>query len=133
MSIQGAGGTEGGIGRFFLGLIMLIGGGYLFLSSVNVTNSFGMGYRLFSVGGMGITSGFVLIPFIFGTGMVFFNSKNYIGWFLMISSIVMLAFGVITSLHFSMRSMSLFELLIILILGVGGLGLFLSSLRSFSK
>lgn len=131
--MQGAGGTDGGIGRFFLGLIMLIGGGYLFLNSVNVSNSFGMGYRLFSVGGMGITSGFVLIPFIIGTGMVFFNAKNYLGWFLMLGSMVMLGFGVITSLHFSMRRMTLFELLSILILGVGGLGLFLSSLRSLSR
>ncbi len=131
--MQGAGGTDGGIGRFFLGLIMLIGGGYLFLNSVNVSNSFGMGYRLFSVGGMGITSGFVLIPFIIGTGMVFFNAKNYLGWFLMLGSLVMLGFGIITSLHFSMRRMTLFELLSILILGVGGLGLFLSSLRSLSR
>jgi len=131
--MQGAGGTEGGIGRFFLGLIMLIAGGYLFLSSVTVSNNFGLGYRLFSVGGMGITSGFVLIPFIFGTGLVFYNSKNYLGWFLMLASIIMLCFGVITSLHFSMRHMSLFELLTILILAVGGLGLFLSSLRSLSK
>ncbi|MEM1137865.1 MAG: hypothetical protein AAGI07_18665 [Bacteroidota bacterium] len=130
--MQGAGGTDGGIGRFFLGLIMLIGGGYLFLNSVHVHNNFGLGYRLFSVGGMGITSGFVLIPFIIGTGMVFFNSKNYIGWLLMIGSIIMLVFGIITSLQFTMRHMSLFELLSILILTVGGLGLFLSSLRSLS-
>jgi hypothetical protein len=131
--MQGAGGTEGGIGRFFLGLIMLIGGGYLFLSSVNVSNNFGMGYRMFSVGGMGITSGFVMIPFIIGTGLVFYNAKNYLGWFLMLASIVMLSFGIITSLHFSMRRMSLFELLSIIILAIGGLGLFLSSLRSLSR
>jgi len=29
MFMQGAGGTNGGVGRFFIGLIMLVTGGYL--------------------------------------------------------------------------------------------------------
>ncbi len=34
MEIKGAGGTNGGFGRFFIGLAMMVGGGYLFLSSL---------------------------------------------------------------------------------------------------
>lgn len=133
MEIKGAGGSQGGIGRFFLGLIMLIGGGYLFLNSIHVTNSFGLGYSLYSFGGFRLTSGFVLIPFIIGIGMIFFNSANYLGWFLAIGSLIMLGFGVITSLHFTMQRMSLFELITILVLFIGGLGLFLSSLRNLAR
>ena len=133
MPIKGAGGTEGGTGRFFLGLVMLIGGGYLFLNAIHVSNSFGLSYGLFSMGGFRVTSGYVLIPFIIGIGMVFFNARNYIGWLLVIGSLVMIIFGVIISLHFSIRRLTLFELISILVLMIGGLGLFLGSLRRLSR
>ncbi|KAA3659985.1 MAG: hypothetical protein DWQ10_07705 [Calditrichaeota bacterium] len=129
--MQGAGGTQGGVGRFFLGLIMIIGGGYLLLNAIHVTNHFSMGYGLYNFGGFRLTSGMVMIPFMFGVGIIFYNSKNFLGWLLAGGSLVMLIFGVITSINFRMRSMSAFELIVILVLLVGGIGLFLSSLRSF--
>lgn len=131
MAIQGAGGTQGGIGRFFLGLVMLIGGGYLFLNAIQVTNHFSMGYGLYSFGGFRLTAGMVLVPFIFGIGMIFYNAKSVLGWGLAAASLIMLLFGVITSINFRLRSMSAFELIVILVLFIGGIGLFLSSLRSF--
>lgn len=129
--MRGAGGSEGGLTRFFVGLAMLVGGGYLFLDSVRVTSGFGFGRSLFHVGGLGITSGMVLIPFIFGIGMVFYNSKNILGWVLCGGSLVMLVFGVLASIQFRMQHMSSFNLLMILTLFIGGLGLFLSSFRNF--
>jgi hypothetical protein len=129
MSFDGAGGSSGGIGNFFIGLIMLIGGGYLLLDAIHIYNSFSMGTRMYSVGGMGVTSGFVLIPMMFGIGIMFYNSKNPVGWLLFVGSLVALIFGVITNIQFSFQQMSLFELLVILVLFVGGLGLMLSSLR----
>ena len=128
--MRGAGGTEGGIGRFFMGLIMMTAGGYLFLHNIHVSIGFGLGYQYFSFWGMGITSGMVLVPFVFGVGMIFYNSRNIVGWILTIASVVMLAFGVIAQTQFQLRSMTAFELLTILVLLVGGIGLFLSSLRS---
>jgi len=131
--MRGAGGSEGGLGRFFIGLVMLIGGGYLFFNSIRVTHSFGMGRALFNIGGFGITSGYVLIPFMFGIAIIFYNSKNIIGWILCIASLVMLTIGVITSINFRFQHMSAFNLIMILILFLGGLGLFLSSLRDLNK
>jgi hypothetical protein len=131
--MRGAGGTEGGIGRFFLGLIMMIGGGYLFLNNIQVTTGFGVGYRLWSAWGIGITSGMVLIPFIFGIGMIFYNGRNWLGWLLAAGSIVMLAFGVISQTRFHFHNMSAFDLITILVLLVGGIGLFFSSLRGSSS
>ena len=133
MDIRGAGGSEGGIGRFFLGLIMFVGGGYLLLNAIQVTNSFHLGYGLFSVGSLVITSGYVLVPFMLGVGMVFFDARSYLGWLMVLASVTMLVFGVVTSVHFNLRAMSAFELLTILTLTTGGLGLFLSSLRSSSR
>lgn len=132
--MNGAGGTSGGIGNFFLGLVMMCGGFYMLLNSIVVTSNFGMGARLFGFGAfgnnIGITGGMILIPFIFGIGFIFFNAKNFIGWLLTIGSLTALIFGVISSVRFSMRTMTTFELIVILVLAIGGLGLFIRSLRS---
>jgi hypothetical protein len=130
--MRGAGGTEGGTARFFMGFFMMAVGGYLFFQNIQVSLGFGLGYQYFSVWGVGITSGYVLIPFMFGVGMIFFNSSNVLGWLLTVASLAMLGFGVIAQTRFHLRNMSAFELLIILVLLVGGIGLFLSSLRGSS-
>jgi hypothetical protein len=128
--MRGAGGTEGGIGRFFIGLIMMVAGGYLFLHNIQVSIGFGLGYQYFSFGGFGFTSGMVLVPFIFGVGLIFYNGNNILGWLLAGASLVMLGFGVIAQTRFHLHNMSAFDLLTILVLLVGGIGMFLSSLRS---
>ncbi len=126
---RGAGGNSGGEGSFLLGLIMMIAGGYLFLRSVHVDHYLSMGAGLFHIGNFQVTNGMVLIPFIFGVGMIFYNSKNIIGWFLFWASIIALVFGIIASINFSLQGMSAFDLITMIILFVGGLGLFLRSLR----
>jgi hypothetical protein len=133
--IKGAGGSEGGIGHFFIGLIMMIAGGYLFLNNIQVGTNFGGGFsmRLFSIGGVGITSGYVMFPFIFGIGMIFYNARNLLGWLLAIGSLIMLGVGVIANIRFHFVRMTAFELISILVLLIGGVGLFLRSLRNFSK
>ncbi len=128
--MRGAGGTEGGIGRFFTGLIMMAAGGYLFLHNIQVSIGFGLGYHYFNLWGVGITSGMVLVPFIFGVGMIFYNVSSILGWLLAVASLVMLGFGVIAQTRFHLQHMTAFELLTILTLLAGGVGLFLSSLRS---
>ncbi len=117
------------LGNFFIGLIMMIAGGYLFLDAIQVTHQFSWGSSLFNVGGMSMTPGLVLVPFLFGIGLIFYNPDNDIGWLLVIATLIMLAVGVISSIHFRLRPMSALELMMILGLGIGGLGLFLSSMR----
>lgn len=135
--MKGAGGTSGGLGQFFIGLIMMCGGFYMLLNAITVTSSFGMGMRLYGFSAMGgnynITSGMIMIPFIFGVGLIFYNSKNILGWILSIGAITGLIFGVISSIRFSFRTMTSFDLIVILILAVGGLGLFLRSLKALDE
>ena len=135
--MRGAGGTSGGLGSFFIGLIMMCGGFYLLLNAINVTSNFGMGMRLYGFSAMGgqynITSGMVMIPFMFGVGLIFYNGRNILGWLLSIGSITALIFGVISSIRFSFRTMTSFDLIVILVLAIGGLGLFLRSLKALDK
>ena len=130
--MQGAGGTQGGIGQFFIGLAMMIAGFYLLLNAITVTSSFGMGYSLYNMGGYSVSSGMVMFPFIIGIGIIFYNSKNPIGWVLAAGALIALIAGVIASIRFNMRSMSAFDLIMKLVLAVGGLGLFLRSLKDFA-
>jgi len=131
MGIDGAGGTKGGFGRFFIGLGMMVAGGYLFFNAIRISHHFHLGYAIYSFGAFGLTTGMTLIPLIFGIGFIFYNSRNPLGWVLSIASLIMLSFGVISTVQFRMRSMSAFELIMIIILLMGGVGLFLSSLKSY--
>ena len=130
MAQRGAGGSDGGTGSFLIGVIMMIGDGYLLLSGIVVRPNFGIGSRVFGIGGVPITSGMVFIPFMFGVGMVFYNAKNWIGWVLAGGSLIALIFGVIANMTLQFARMSAFDLIVILVLLVGGIGLFLRSLRA---
>ena len=127
--MNGAGGTSGGSGQFLLGLLMMCGGFYLLLNGIVVSSNFGLGTRLFGGSGFGITGGMILIPLLIGICMVFYNAKNYLAWLIMLCSFGAMVFGVISSVSLNLRTMSAFELIMILTLAFGGLGLFLRSLR----
>ena len=129
MPYRGAGGTRGGEGNFFIGIVMMIAVGYLLLRGIMVRPQFGLGNAMYSIGGFPVTTGLVLVPFAFGVGMIFYNSRNWIGWLLAGGSVVALVVSVIASINFTLVRMSAFDLLVIIILLVGGIGLFLRSLR----
>lgn len=135
--MRGAGGTPGGLGQFFIGFIMMCTGFYLLFNAITVSSNFNMGMRLYGMSSFGgnfnITSGMVMVPFIFGIGLIFYNSKNIFGWLLGLGSLAALVFGVISSIRFSFRTMTSFDLIVILVLAMGGLGLFLRSLRNLDK
>lgn len=129
---RGAGGTPGGSLAFVIGLIMASAGGYMLLDSIVVSQSWGFGvplYRLGFGGGWNITGGGLLIPFMFGVGLIFYNARAPWGWVLACGALAAIIFGVLMNLNITMRSMSLLNLIIILVLTVGGLGIFARSLR----
>lgn len=131
--MKGAGGTSGGMGQFFIGLVMMCGGFYMLLNAIKVTSSFGFSSHLYQLGGFGLTSRMVMIPFMFGVGLMFYNGRNILGWLLTFGSLVALIFGVISSINFRFSYMSAFDLIVILVLCVGGIGLFLRSLKAIEK
>lgn len=134
--MKGSGGTSGGVGEFLVGIIMMCGGFYMLLNAITVTSMFALSSRLYGFSAFGsqfgVTGGIIMIPFMFGVGFLFFNSKNIIGWLLTVGSITALIFGVISSIRFTMKTMSAFELIVILVLAIGGLGLVLRSFRDAS-
>jgi hypothetical protein len=129
---RGAGGTPGGTLSFVMGLIMASAGFYMLLDNIVVSQGFGFGYALYRfpyLGGWNVTGGGLLIPFMFGVGWIFYNARAPWGWIIAGGALCAIIFGVIMSLSINIRTMSLLNLIIILVLMVGGLGIFARSLR----
>ena len=123
----GAGGSPGGLAPFLLGIAMSIAGGYLLLNALRVLHGFGGG--LYGIGGFTVTGGMIMIPFIIGTGIIFYDASKWYGWALAGGSLLALIVGAIASVRFSFEGMSAFELIVILVLLFGGIGLVLRSVK----
>ena len=121
--LQGAGGTPGGLGTFFLGFIMIVAGGYLLTDQVMVTSGAWRwgGYNVF---------GLSLVPLLFGIGLLFVNGRSIAGWLLTLAGTVIIFVGILAHLEIYFRPTSLFNTLLMLILFIGGLGLVARSLRA---
>jgi hypothetical protein len=126
---RGAGGTDGGTLSFIIAFIMICAGGYLLLRGIIIRPQFGLGTVAFSLGGFPVTSGMVFIPFMFGVGIIFYDASKWYGWALAVGSIIALVFGIISNLQLQMARMSAFDLIVILVLLVGGIGLLLRAIR----
>ena len=129
-SPRNAGGTPGGAGSFFVGLGLMIIGGYLFLKSVYVSYGLSLWGPLASVYGWDLNGGIILIPAMIGVAMIFRSGGSVIGWLLAVGSVLALVAGIVASLRFSLHGMSLLDLLVVLGVFAAGAGLFARSLRS---
>lgn len=121
--LRNPGGTPGGLGEFLIGLAMAAAGGYMLTSRVSVTTGFWhfWGYNAF---------GLTLVPFIFGILLLFFNGRSVLGWLLLFTGVVLILAGILLNLQIYFGHTSLFELIVMLVLLFGGLGLLARSLRS---
>lgn len=117
------GGTPGGIGKFVIGILLSAAGLYLIFQQTSV----GTGY--WSWWGTN-TFGLTLVPLIIGVGILFYDMRNVLGWLLCAVGLVIIVSGVLMNLHVYFQQTSLFNLLIMLVLLVGGLGLMARGLRT---
>jgi hypothetical protein len=123
--MKGAGGTEGGVGQFLLGLAMTVAGGYLITNQVTVSSGF-WGY--FGRHTFGLT----LLPLLAGAGVLFFDGGSRLGWVLTAGGALLILLGVLVNLRIYFEPTSLFQTLIMFVLLAGGLGLLARSLRPSS-
>jgi hypothetical protein len=120
---KGAGGTPGGVGEFFVGLLLAGIGTYLLFNQVQVHTSF------WRFGGLANSFGISLIPLLLGVGVLFFNGKSTIGWVLTVGGFLFIVVGIIANMDIYFQRTSLFNTLVMLILLAAGLGLIVRSLR----
>ena len=120
--MKGAGGTEGGVAQFFVGLAMAVGGAYLLTQRVTVTSGF---WSFFG----GHTFGLSLLPLVVGAGVLFYDGKSRIGWILTAAGALIVLLGILMNLRIYFEPTTLFDTLLMLILLAGGLGLLARSLK----
>jgi hypothetical protein len=125
------GNTSGGLGTFLISLVMIALGAYLILENTRVSwghggmlQSFGFMSGWSSTGSFGIT----LIPLLFGIAFLFFNYRSPIGWILLALGALLLFAYILMNLRLYWQQTSLFSLLVMLTLLVGGIGLLARSL-----
>jgi hypothetical protein len=121
--VKGAGGTPGGVGEFFFGLVLAGIGGYLLFNQVQVHTSF------WRFGGLANSFGISLIPMLLGVAMLFFNGKSKIAWILTVGGLLFIIVGIIANMDVYFQRTTLFNTLVMLVLLAGGLGLIFKSLR----
>jgi uncharacterized protein len=125
-AFKGAGGTDGGVGIFLIGLCLAVAGGYLLTSQVSVSTG---SWLLYGHNAFGLS----LIPFMLGLGLLFFNAKSVIGSLLTLAGLVIIIAGVLMNLRIYFEATSLFNTLLMLGMLAAGLGLIARSVRPYMQ
>ncbi|HLK92472.1 MAG TPA: hypothetical protein VKZ18_21430 [Polyangia bacterium] len=119
------GGTPGGEGSFFLGLVMMAVGVYLVFNRVTVHTSF---WRF--AGAPQTSFGLTLLPLLVGVGFLARNGKSFLGWLLAAAGVALILVGVLMNLDIYFQPTSLWMTIVMFGLIAGGLGLFAKGLRA---
>lgn len=130
MDIRNVGGTPGGTKTFFLGIVMVVIGGYLLFNQVSVHGGY---WRWGGLGGYGSNFGITLIPLLIGIGILFTNGRSIVGRVLTGGGALVILVGIIANLDIHFRSTSLFNTLVMLVCLVGGIGLVVRSVMPMTR
>lgn len=120
--VRGAGGTPGGLGSFFVGLLLAVGGSYLLTQRVTVTSGF---WTWFGPHSFGLS----LLPLLIGAGLLFFDGRSRAGLILTACGAAIVLLGILMNLRVYFEPTSLFDTLVMLVMLAAGLGLMARSLR----
>ena len=124
LDIRNVGGTPGGTKTFFLGLVMVVIGGYLLFNQVQVHGGY---WQWGGFGSAGRNFGITLIPLLLGIGILFANGRSIAGRVLTGAGSLVILVGIIANLDIHFQQTSLLNTLIMLVCLVGGVGLVVRS------
>lgn len=110
---------------FFAGIIMFFVGVFLITQNTILTMNFSV---LSELTGLNAPFGLVLLPLFIGIGILFFDSKNILGWLVFVIGILIILLGILMGLTIRFKSISLFTGILMFGLTAAGAGLFLKSI-----
>lgn len=138
---RGSGGTDGGVGMFFLGLVLSGVSLWLFLDSVQVGTQ-GNGWFTNAIlrlthgpgqagGGFQTTSmGIIFVPFFIGVFTLFYDARLRWAWWLTGVGVAIVVLEILSRIQF-MMSMKTSHLLLMIATFAAGAALMMRSYRAF--
>lgn len=111
---------------FFGGLALVVAGAYLLLMRVSVVSG---GWQFYGYSAFGMS----LFPLLIGIGVLFYDGRSVIGWFLTAGGALIILVGIVANLHIYFQPTSLFDTLMMLGALAGGIGLVARSLRAIDN
>lgn len=109
--------------EFYMG-IMLIAAGVFFLLSKAVVHS---GFGAWSIAGMNVSTGLVVIPLMFGIIWLVNNPKSIIARLITIAGTIFIIGSIIMNIRITFTTTSMFDYVVMMLLIAGGIGLLLKS------
>ncbi len=117
--------------QLLAGLAMLVAGLFIFSQKVMVSSGFfGFGFTL---GGIQLSNGLIMMPFIIGIVWMFGSGGSLLSKLFTIASVIIIIAAVVMTSHISLMRMTLYEWVVILVLVFGGAGLLARLLLSDRK
>lgn len=107
--------------QFFLGFLLFGGGIYWALNSFIVTSTWGSGY--WSIFGLRMPAGVMMIPALIGIGLMFFMKKKIVGGMVTALGVLIILISLITSLSFHAVRSSLYVYFLMFGMIAAGAGL----------
>lgn len=91
--------------QFFMGFLLLGGGLYWLLNSFTVSSAMSRFGGMYSLFGMNISGGVMLIPLLVGIGLIFFldGKKRFIGYSVAALGLLVIVISLLSSLQFHAR------------------------------
>lgn len=119
--------------QFLAGLAMLIAGLFIFSQKVMVYSSFlGSGLGM-SIGGMNLSNGLIIVPFIIGVVWMFASEGSFASKVFTAAAVLIIILAVIMTTNISLVRITLYEWVLILVLIFGGAGLLIRILFAGRK
>ena len=112
--------------EFYVGIVLIFSGIFFLLSKAVVRSS----WVTFTVGGINVSTGLIVIPLMFGVAWLFYNPKSFIAKLITVFGSIAIIGAIILSLRITFTTTSMIDYLIMILLIASGAG---SLLKAFFK
>ena len=109
--------------EFYMGVLLVVAGVFFLLSKAVVRS----GFYNWSLGGMSVSTGLIVIPLMFGIIWLVNNPKSILARLITIAGSIFIVGSIIMNIRITFTTTSLFDYLIMMILIAGGIGLILKA------
>lgn len=109
--------------EFYMGILLIIAGLFFLLSKAVVHS----GFYSWSVGGLSISTGLVVVPLMIGIIWLVNNPKSILARIITIAGAIFIIASIIINIRISFTTTSMVDYIIMMLLIAGGIGLILKA------